>query len=206
MLRCNWATCCTCHSASSWRDGIEKAVNAESDQQHLGTGPGDHGSRKGAATAQQQYQAAVGGEQQRNREKYGGRQPISKPGHSYSIDAGLINELSPSQVVPARKRRNWPMLNVNCPEYRRLILAYTVTNRSPRKHARKNSRISNGSDRGKPQWISSAFHSVRSRTHWLFFEVNRDGTELRWHGSQQICLTGPTYGQGTRIRGKARHR
>ena len=52
--------------------GIEKAVHAESDQQDLGAGPGNHGSGKSAATAQQQYQAAIGREQQRNREKYGG--------------------------------------------------------------------------------------------------------------------------------------
>ncbi len=88
--------------------GIEKAVYAESDQQHLGTGPGDHGSREGAAAAQQQYQAAVSREQQRNREKYGGRQPISKPGHSYSIDAGLINELSPSQVSQPKRDETGP--------------------------------------------------------------------------------------------------
>ncbi len=76
---------------------IEKAVHAQSDQQHLGAGPSDHGAGEGAASAQQQDQSAIGGEQQRNREKYGGWKPISKPGHSCSIDAGLINELSPSQ-------------------------------------------------------------------------------------------------------------
>jgi hypothetical protein len=63
------------------------------------------------------------------------------------------------------------MLDVNYPEYRRLDLAYTVTKSSPRKAWRKSSRTSNGSDRGKPQWISSAFHSVGSRTHWLFFDI-----------------------------------
>src|ERR1700691_2835501 len=95
----------------------------------------------------------------------------------------------------------------------------------------------------KPQWMSSAFHSLGSRTHWLFFErlkrfhnyclpikvarsgfpwenttkasfasldtyceiANRDGTELRLHGSQQIYLTGPTYGQWTKPLKKARY-
>ena len=33
--------------------GIEEAMHAQADQQHLGTSPGDHGSRKSAATAQQ---------------------------------------------------------------------------------------------------------------------------------------------------------
>ena len=52
--------------------GIQKTVHAESDQQHLGTGPHDHGGGEGAATAQQQDESAIGGKQQRNREKYGG--------------------------------------------------------------------------------------------------------------------------------------
>jgi hypothetical protein len=78
--------------------GVEKGVYAETNQQNLGDGPRDHGSRESPTAAQQQHQASVRREQQGNREKYGGRQPISKPGHSYSIDAGLINELSPSQM------------------------------------------------------------------------------------------------------------
>jgi hypothetical protein len=48
-------------------------VNAERDQKNLGAGPGDHCCGKITAVAQQQYQAAVGREQQRNREKYCGR-------------------------------------------------------------------------------------------------------------------------------------
>jgi hypothetical protein len=110
---------------------IEKAVHAQSDQQHLGAGPSDHGAGEGAASAQQQDQSAIGGEQQRNREKYGGWKPISKPGHSCSIDAGLINELSPSQSSKL-KRRYWPILNANCPQYRQLQLAYTVPKSSRR--------------------------------------------------------------------------
>src|SRR5580704_8698749 len=39
--------------------GVEKGVYAETDQQYLGNGPRDHGSRESPAAAQQQHQAAV---------------------------------------------------------------------------------------------------------------------------------------------------
>jgi hypothetical protein len=47
---------------------------------------------------------------------------------------------------------------------------------------------------------------VLSRTRWLFLTLNRDGTELRWHGSQQIYPTKPTFCQGTKTPGKAPHK
>jgi hypothetical protein len=98
------------------------------------------------------------------------------------------------------------MLTVNYSEYRRRTQPYTVTNRSPRKHAGRTHAPPTGRIGGKPQCLSSAFHVLGSRTRWLFLKTNRDGTELRWHGFQRVYPIRPTYGQGTRIRAKAPHK
>jgi hypothetical protein len=156
---------------------VEKCVDAESDQQYLGTGPGDHGSGESAAVAEQQHQSAVGGEQQRNREKYGGRKPISKPGHAYSIDAGLIDELSPSQPVPAGGTILAHAIGIY-PEYTETHFGPKVPKCSQRKHASRTHAPSTGRIGGNLQWTSSAFYSLGSQTHWLFFDVNGDGTGL----------------------------
>jgi hypothetical protein len=101
------------------------------------------------------------------------------------------------------------MLHANLPQYRRAIKAYTVTNRSPRKHAGRTNARPTGRIEGKPQWMKQrapCLDVADALAFLLISLINRDGTGLLWHGFQHTGLITPTYGQPTKSPRKAMHK